>query len=56
MCGISVVVCNQEHSVASLSELEQSLELIRHRGPDDSGIYISPDNQVGEQNNRFLRA
>ncbi|KAJ7045941.1 putative asparagine synthase [Mycena alexandri] len=50
MCGITVVcseVGSKPGSSASLSaELEQSLELIRHRGPDDTGIYISPDAQV----------
>ncbi|KAJ6594362.1 putative asparagine synthase [Mycena capillaripes] len=51
MCGISVVYNpsgNKPDSPTSLlDELQRSLELIRHRGPDDSGIYISPDNQVG---------
>ncbi|KAJ7497728.1 putative asparagine synthase [Mycena latifolia] len=47
MCGISVV-CGQSDSATHFADtLPQSLELIRHRGPDDTGIYISPDGRVG---------
>ncbi|KAJ7121253.1 putative asparagine synthase [Mycena crocata] len=49
MCGISCV-CNhpgsQPDSSNLTNDLRRSLELIRHRGPDDTGIYISPDNRV----------
>ncbi|KAJ7141354.1 putative asparagine synthase [Mycena epipterygia] len=51
MCGISVV-CNPAgsapHSPTSVEDdLRRSLEFIRHRGPDDTGTYISPDCRVG---------
>ncbi|KAJ7130605.1 putative asparagine synthase [Mycena epipterygia] len=51
MCGISVV-CNQASSAprppnSVVDDLQRSLELIRHRGPDDTGTYISPDGRVG---------
>jgi asparagine synthetase B (glutamine-hydrolysing) len=53
MCGISVVFnqgeSNPDSPTLFLDKLQRSLELIRHRGPDDTGIYISPDNQVGQQ-------
>ncbi|KAJ7187756.1 putative asparagine synthase [Mycena filopes] len=50
MCGISAV-CNEFSNAPGppavlLAELEESLDLIRHRGPDDTGIYISPDTRV----------
>lgn len=30
-----------------MEEIEQSLELIKHRGPDERGTYVSPDGRVG---------
>ncbi|KAJ7680738.1 putative asparagine synthase [Mycena polygramma] len=51
MCGISVVSnppgSEPDCRNSLLDELQRSLESIRHRGPDDTGIYISPDNKVG---------
>ncbi len=42
---------NGSRPTASHSELESqllgSLELIKHRGPDAQGVWISPDNEVG---------
>ncbi|KAJ7451788.1 putative asparagine synthase [Mycena galericulata] len=50
MCGISVV-CHQAgrqlDSGTWVGDLQRSLELIRHRGPDATGIYISPEGHVG---------
>ncbi|KAJ7726323.1 putative asparagine synthase [Mycena maculata] len=47
MCGISVVCNNHLGAPQSVDELQKSLELIRHRGPDDTGIYVSPDGRIG---------
>ncbi|KAJ7693429.1 putative asparagine synthase [Mycena rosella] len=47
MCGISVVCGQPDSSTHFADTLPRSLELIRHRGPDDTGVYISPDGRVG---------
>jgi hypothetical protein len=56
MCGISVVVDversgsrgrNDEARRMLHEELDNSLEAIKHRGPDSRGIWISEDNYVG---------
>ncbi|KAJ7034081.1 putative asparagine synthase [Mycena alexandri] len=51
MCGLIAVFHPDEvvrPTASSLKyELEASIELIKHRGPDSRGIYISPDVQVG---------
>ena len=43
MCGIVGVV---DPSLDS-SRLEASLRLLRHRGPDDRGMFLDPDRQLG---------
>lgn len=57
MCGISCIINldrGQGHDAACLGDtktlakqLDDSLELIKHRGPDSRGQWISPDNKVG---------
>src|SRR5712691_2486761 len=39
MCGF-LLVADRRHQI-DLTEIEAQLELMRHRGPDDSGIWIS---------------
>jgi len=47
MCGITgKIYLNKEKSV-NANQIEEMAESIKHRGPDDSGIYISPDKKVG---------
>ncbi|KAJ7762636.1 putative asparagine synthase [Mycena metata] len=51
MCGL-IAVFHPDEVVRPAtntlkSQLEASLELIKHRGPDSRGIYISPNVQVG---------
>ena len=52
MCGISVICNPYDHGtdvypdVASES-IRKSLEFIQHRGPDDAGVYTSPDGRIG---------
>jgi asparagine synthase (glutamine-hydrolysing) len=48
MCGI----CGTAGFVES-GLLDRMVELIRHRGPDDNGVYISPSHQVGLGNCRL---
>ncbi len=55
MCGISVIVALERHGrrhaardKAETSErLTNSLERIKHRGPDSQGQWISHDGRVG---------
>lgn len=57
MCGISCVIsldrvrthsvdCQVDSEVLA-KQLDDSLELIKHRGPDSRGQWISSDNKVG---------
>ena len=59
MCGISAIVAladpaQDDHRLkvnndddALTREMEDSLQLIKHRGPDSSGIWINPDQRIG---------
>ncbi|HAJ06627.1 MAG TPA: asparagine synthetase B, partial [Chloroflexi bacterium] len=53
MCGICGLVQFPGCPPISLDMLEKMSELIVHRGPDDSGIYVSNDNSVGLCNRRL---
>lgn len=66
MCGISVIVDlgrrRRQHPKAAeipkaradiAQELDDSLEVIEHRGPDSRGQWISPDGHVGKQISLF---
>ena len=59
MCGISAflklqgpigsTLCHEKHTTSGRHiELDQSLDIIRHRGPDGSGVWISPDGKIGK--------
>src|SRR5437763_16069903 len=45
MCGIAGIVNLTEREPVGETELRQMLALIRHRGPDEFGIYL--DHHVG---------
>ncbi len=46
MCGIAGKISLGDALVTTRS-VEEMTEAIAHRGPDDSGVYISPDHHVG---------
>lgn len=46
MCGIAGKICFNGNSVSEQDILKMN-EKIKHRGPDDGGIYVSPDRKVG---------
>lgn len=46
MCGIAGKIYFNENSVSQQDILSMN-EKIKHRGPDDEGVYISPDKKVG---------
>jgi asparagine synthase (glutamine-hydrolysing) len=56
MCGISAIVAlpysqngDPDHfdDEALKKQMQESLDLIKHRGPDYSGIWISEDRRIG---------
>jgi asparagine synthase (glutamine-hydrolysing) len=56
MCGISALIAlpyaqngDPEHidHEALKKQMQESLDLIKHRGPDYSGIWISGDRRIG---------
>ena len=53
MCGICGLLQLPGGQPVSRKLLERMGDLIRHRGPDDSGIYLSPDGRVGLANRRL---
>src|SRR3989344_4701607 len=46
MCGIAGKVSFTNRSIAAV-DIRQMTDAIAHRGPDDAGVYISPDQKVG---------
>ena len=52
MCAISGKAYFAKNEVHT-NEIRSMLNKLRHRGPDDSGIYISKDRKVGLGNNRL---
>jgi len=46
MCGIAGKISFTSGEVSS-QEIETMSNAIKHRGPDDGGVYISPDKKVG---------
>lgn len=52
MCGIAGKVSFTQKPVVT-TDLVKMAEAIAHRGPDDSGTYLSPDRKVGLANRRL---
>ena len=53
MCGICGLLQLPGKEPISLDMLGRMSALISHRGPDDSGTYVSPDQSVGLSNRRL---
>lgn len=47
MCGIVGKIYFAKDKEVSASQVEQMSESIKHRGPDDDGVYISSDRRLG---------
>jgi asparagine synthase (glutamine-hydrolysing) len=47
MCGICGVYDYEKHVPVDRHVLEDMLSIIRHRGPDDSGVYLDKDLAIG---------
>jgi asparagine synthase (glutamine-hydrolysing) len=54
MCGIAGIVLLPAGSVTDPRRcLLRMRETMRHRGPDDSGLFLSPDGRAGLVNRRL---
>ncbi len=56
MCGISGVLCSRGQAIQTgdLGEtVRRMLARMRHRGPDDAGVYVSPSGRIGLGNCRL---
>jgi len=54
MCGIAGIALTADSTLPDMRERLLAMgNAMLHRGPDDSGIYISPDGQVGLVNRRL---
>ncbi len=47
MCGIAGIVQREAPAAGLTEKLRQLQSALRHRGPDDTGIYLSPDGCTG---------
>ena len=47
MCGIAGIVNLEDKAPVSRELLSRMCDVIRHRGPDDSGLWFSEDGKVG---------
>jgi len=54
MCGIAGIILNSDRTLPDLQErLTAMREAMTHRGPDDAGMFVSPDGRVGLANRRL---
>ena len=53
MCGIAGIVNRGSTAPVQASELERLRDLQSHRGPDDAGIWLSPDQRIGLAHRRL---
>lgn len=54
MCGIAGIILNPNRSLPDMQHRLQAMcDAMAHRGPDDSGLYLSPDERVGLVNCRL---
>ena len=54
MCGIAGILLRPHADLPDLRDrLQQMAGSMQHRGPDDEGLYISPDGRVGFVNRRL---
>jgi asparagine synthase (glutamine-hydrolysing) len=54
MCGIAGIILNPNQTLPDMQRRLQAMcDAMAHRGPDDSGLYLSPDARVGLVNCRL---
>ncbi|KAI8879380.1 asparagine synthetase [Backusella circina FSU 941] len=53
MCGISCYLKFKDNTDPTPLDIDTSLDIINHRGPDDRGVFISPDGRCVLGHNRL---
>ena len=53
MCGIGGLVNTRSDRPVDRAILERMNDALRHRGPDDAGVWVSPDGRVGLAHRRL---
>ncbi len=53
MCGISGLVNTRSDRPVGRECLERMNDALRHRGPDDAGVWVSPDGRIGLAHRRL---
>jgi len=53
MCGISGLVNIHSHKPVDRELLKRMNDALRHRGPDDAGVWVSPEGHVGLAHRRL---
>jgi asparagine synthetase B (glutamine-hydrolysing) len=48
MCGISCYLKFRSNTDPTPLNIDASLDTIRHRGPDERGVFTSPDGKCGK--------
>ena len=49
MCGIFGLVVDKNQTINNKKQLDESLDALSHRGPDQSGIYYNKHVYLGHQ-------
>jgi len=47
MCGLAGKIYFQEAGAIAPEDISRMLDKIKHRGPDDSGVYVNPQRNIG---------
>jgi len=53
MCGICGIFNIRAESAITAARLHAMNDTLRHRGPDDAGVWLAPDGQIGLANRRL---
>ena len=54
MCGIAGIIVKQNVELPNIQgRLRQMAQMMTHRGPDDEGLFVSPDCRIGLANRRL---
>ena len=49
MCGIFGLVVNKNQTITNNKQLDQALDVLSHRGPDQSGVYFNKQVYLGHK-------
>ena len=49
MCGIFGLAVNKNQTITNKKQLDQALDVLFHRGPDQSGVYFNKQVYLGHK-------